>query len=142
MDEHRKRQILQKAHAILDRREQDAWEHRQWRERHRDRYGILDLGEDEASDILQDKPATRDADLDRERLIYKTFHNETPAPQPQPQPQSPEEFVAENGFNELQQAVLVEIIAEMRAEWQKDIEESAQRKAGNVEQLIRKKDVA
>ena len=48
----------------------------------------------------------------------------------------------QNGFNELQQAVLVEIIAEMRAEWQKDIEELAQRKAGNVEQLIREKDVA
>jgi hypothetical protein len=77
MDEHQKRQILQKAYAAVDsdRREADAWEHRQWLEMHRDRYGILDLGEDrEIEQPRQQQPSS-------DEMVFKTFHNDTPAQQ-------------------------------------------------------------
>ena len=65
-------------------------------------------------------------------LIYKTY--EPPAPQSQ------RDDVFAEGFSELQQTVLVETIALLRAEWQQDIEEKIGAvKAGNVEQLVRKK---
>ena len=41
----RAKEIHDKARALVGSREQDAWQHRQWREQHRDRYGILDMGE-------------------------------------------------------------------------------------------------
>ena len=41
----RAKEILDKAREIVSSREDDEREHRKWREQHRDRYGILDLGE-------------------------------------------------------------------------------------------------
>jgi hypothetical protein len=57
MDERQKRQIIEKAYAILDRREDDEREHQEWLARHVDRYGILDLGE--AEEVEQMPPQQR-----------------------------------------------------------------------------------
>lgn len=74
MDKHQKRQILEKARAAVDpdRLAADAWEHRQWREQHRDRYGILNLGQDEEIEPTPQQQRSSD------EMVYKTF--ETPAP--------------------------------------------------------------
>lgn len=99
MDEHQRREIFQKARAIVDSREQDAWEHRRWQEQHRDRYGILNLGQDE--EIEQPPQQQRSSD----EMVYKTY---APAQQ---QPPLPDAQI----FNDKQGEALVYVIVELRA---------------------------
>ena len=94
----RAKEIHDKARAIVGTREQDAWQHRQWQEQHRDRYGILNLGQDE--EIEQPPQQQRSCD----EMFYKTF--ETPAPAPLTDAQI---------FNDKQGEALVYVIVELRA---------------------------
>ena len=94
----RAKEIHDKARAIVGSREQERGSIANGREQHRDRYGILNLGQDE--EIEQPPQQQRSSD----EMVYKTF--ETPAPAPLTDAQI---------FNDKQGEALVYVIVELRA---------------------------